>query len=227
MTKDKQGLRTPLLSVLDLDHNGNLSEHAFLSLPTVDNLQKFPHRCTGNPSRGTYAVILVSHYANPGENSDERILINGGQGRDLKYRLEQNEPIAGHKIAGVELVLEAKRSHLEDALLNPEVGSIVLMGHATVNSWPDSLGVSTTYDRVRNLVAKANHCKTGIGLKVGCNGDAGVSYLRYQLLAPAYGHAGHPGSLLTVQGPPGSPDSSYGLTATTSLIRWIPPAGRK
>ena len=131
----------------------------------------------------------------------------------------------------------AQPSHLEAAIKDQRVSSIVLIGHSTIGTWETTTG-NIVRDDVSRWVNEAGHCKNGFGLKAGCNVIQRLPHDGWQMLAPAYSHSDHPGELVIVKGRPlrsreyqnpdvmrlvlifGLPsEATYGIQTNTRLIR--------
>ncbi|HIG98842.1 TPA: hypothetical protein HA231_05470 [Candidatus Woesearchaeota archaeon] len=169
-------------------------------------------RCTGRTNTGNETVILTSYYYNSGEDADRRREGNKKEARMMNNYLTAKKGFFGYKTGIAHLEDNAQPSDLEEALKDPGVSSIVLIGHSTTGSWMTTSGDVGREDVLR-WVDEAGHCKSGFGLKTGCNVIYSKPQDEGQLLTPAYGHRTHPGELAIVKGRPPEPTDYPNLTA--------------
>ncbi|MEK6887544.1 MAG: hypothetical protein AABX14_01220 [Candidatus Aenigmatarchaeota archaeon] len=151
------------------------------------------YECQHRTNRQNDAVILVAdddldHHANCA----------------MYNHFRKRKSFLGYTIDETHSIEHANVSDLRDAIMNENVGSIVLFGHATWGSWCAS-DRSVSWKEVSKWTKEGNHCKSGFGIKMGCNPIRDSEHDDYQLLAPAFGHKEHHGGLYIMEGIPDNP----------------------
>lgn len=196
-------------------------------------VEGYPH-CAGKTNSGNEVVILVSPWKDM--IFDKTPLCSRRDAQNLKEYLERTHSFLGYPVGKVHLVYHAEARDLETAVKNPMVSSLVLFGHFAVGSWRMADRHVTHYD-VARWAEEGGHCKTGFGLKTGCNviHDKHIrdkynlpdDVDQHQLLAPIFSHNAHSGDLFIVKGMPytkrhylNGSEATYGLS--NQLLRLVP-----
>lgn len=154
-----------------------------------------------------YTFYECQHRTN--RQSDAAILVADS---DLSHHVDtamynhfrKRRKFLGYPIDDVHLKTGAKASDLRDVIINEDIGSVVLFGHSSWGTWTAS-DRNVSWQDVREWTRKSGHCKNGFGIKMGCNPISDSSKDDYQLLAPAFGHREHSGSLYIIEGVPDNP----------------------
>lgn len=175
-------------------HEKRISEFRMYE-PGVSNMRAEHYDgCEGKKTNTAhYAAILVSSYTNSDENRDAVLWHFNNKGILLENLLKKHEekgnPFLGaHKIAGGYVVNGAKRTDLEEAIRDPQVSSIALIGHSSRGRWA-ATEEDVSWKNVAEMVKKAGHCKDGFGLQMGCNVVFDKEKDRHPVLTPAFhGH---------------------------------------